>query len=100
MMEPEELTALAQMPERFTVYRGCYSWNRSGLSWTLNRAIAEKFPTMARFWHPTKQPFLRIGTVRRARAVLKLCRNESEIIAHHVFQIREETLPKLTPFEA
>jgi hypothetical protein len=91
MMEPEELAALARMPERFTVYRGCYAINRPGLSWSTDRAVAEEFPRRARYIRP-ERPLLRIGTVRRDRAVLKLDRNEQEIIADHVSGIREELL--------
>jgi hypothetical protein len=79
MMEPSEREALAQMPETFTVYRGCYQINLPGLSWSLERAIAEQFPTKMRYCRYGELPLLRTGVVRRD--VLKHDRAESEIIA-------------------
>lgn len=95
MMTDEERAALAQLPERFTVYRGCYAINRAGLSWSTDRKVAESFPSLRRYNRHLaygELPILRIGTVRRDRVVLKLDRNEQEIIAHHVSNIREEPL--------
>lgn len=40
MMEPDERAALADLPERVTIYRGCGPGNRRGLSWTLSREVA------------------------------------------------------------
>lgn len=91
MMDAEEIEALAALPERITVYRGCYAINRAGLSWTTDRAVAERFPRLIRYRLPG-QPILRMGAVRRARAVLKLNRGEQEIIAHQVRIVAEEEL--------
>lgn len=97
MMEPEELAALALMPESFTVYRGCYPLNRSGMSWSLDRDIAAHFPHLMRYYGPglhrySQAPILRTGTVTRSRAVLKLGHKAEEIIAHAVNITGEETL--------
>jgi hypothetical protein len=96
MMEPAELAALALMPERFTVYRGCYPLNRPGLSWSLDRDIAARFPYLDRYSGPARRygqtPILRTGTIARSRAVLKLDRNEREIIAHYVHVTGEVAL--------
>jgi hypothetical protein len=92
MMDPQEHVALSRLPERFTVYRGCYQIKRAGLSWTTDGAVAERFPRLMRYWRPDEQPILRIGTVARDRVVLKLDRKEQEIIAAHVWGIREEPL--------
>ncbi|MGE0801578.1 MAG: hypothetical protein AB7G13_22375 [Lautropia sp.] len=92
MMTPEERTALAAMPEKIQVWRGCYRINRPGLSWTLSRDIAARFPTLARYCRKDDVPILRLGHVRRDRVVLKLDRNEQEIIAANVFGITEVRL--------
>ncbi|MDE2137929.1 MAG: hypothetical protein KGJ68_10875 [Gammaproteobacteria bacterium] len=92
MMEPEERAALALLPERFTVYRGCYAVNRAGLSWSTDRSIAERFPRLMRYNRPGEQSILRTGTVARDRVVLKLDRDEKEIIAARVYNICEEPL--------
>lgn len=93
IMEPEERAALALLPERFTVYRGCYPVNRAGLSWSADRSVAATFPWRVRYRRREGQPILRSGTVTRDRVVLKLDRQEQEIIAARVTDIREERCP-------
>jgi len=80
MMTSEERTALAVLPPRITVYRGCYRVNRAGLSWSLDRACAETFPTLMRYARHGEQPLLLTAVVPRASVVLKLDRREAEII--------------------
>jgi hypothetical protein len=92
MMDAREIEALRGLPERITIYRGCYRVNRAGLSWTMDRAVAERFPRLWRYRRRDQQPLLRTGTVRRDRIVLKLCRNEREVIAHHVRILKEEAI--------
>jgi hypothetical protein len=94
MMDAAEREALAKLPAQITVYRGCYKINRSGLSWTLDRAIAERFPTIIRYWRSDDQPLLLTGTVSRERVVLTHGRGEQEIIAPKVKIISTELLPK------
>jgi len=67
-----------------TVYRGCYGINRVGLCWTLDRAVAERFPTYNRYRRPGLVPELLTGRVAKDRAVLLLDRGEQEIIAPRV----------------
>jgi len=74
------------------VYRGCYAVNRAGLSWSTDCTVAERFPRLARYLRPGRQPILRTGTVARDRVTLKLDRSEQEIIAAHVWGIREQQL--------
>jgi hypothetical protein len=93
MMTPNEAAALAALPEKFTVYRGCYPQNRSGLSWTTDRTVAETFPKYLRFrGRPGEIPILRSGVVSRDRVVLKLDREEQEVIAPQVRAIQEQVL--------
>ena len=69
------------LPAELIVYRGCYSVNRDGLSWTLSEEIARRFPRMHRFERPGDQPLLLTGTVPKDRAVLIVDRDEQEIVA-------------------
>lgn len=92
MMTTQERAVLASMPQRFSVYRGCYQVNRPGLSWTTERAVAERFPKMARYRRPGERSILRLGVVLRDRVVLKLDRREQEIIAPYVRMVEEVQL--------
>lgn len=94
LMTPEERAALAKLPARLEVWRGCYPRNRSGLSWSLSREVAARFPTQARYRGPIGElPLLRRGFAQRDRVILKLDRNEAEIVAATVFGITEFELP-------
>ena len=92
MMEPEERATWVELPEVLTVYRGCYLFNRQGLSWSLSRDVAARFPTLNRYRVEGHQPLLLTGRVKKARAVLKLGRNEQEIIAPRVVIVAREAL--------
>jgi hypothetical protein len=81
MMEPAEVAALALLPDMITVYRGCYRRNRPGLSWSVDRSVAERFPHSVRYHRPGHTPLLRTGVVARSRAVLKLDGGEAGIIS-------------------
>jgi len=79
MMTREEQLALAALPAKVEVYRGCGPVNRDGYSWTLDRKVAERFPRMARYHQD--DPLLLKATIDRSQiAALKLDRNESEVI--------------------
>jgi hypothetical protein len=80
MMEPDELAALAKMPAIIKIYRGCYENNQDGLSWTTDRTIAERFTTLHRYSRPNEAPLLLENSIPIGRAVLKLERDEWEII--------------------
>ena len=81
-MTPEARAVFDALPSAVTVYRGCYAFNVHGLSWTLHRATAERFPTLNRYWHLDHEPLMVTGSVRRANiAFVTVARNEAEIIA-------------------
>lgn len=86
MMTDEEQAALAALPKVLTVYRGCYSFNRNGLSWSLDPRVACRFPLLSRFDHRGSgdTPLLLTARVRRDRCVLKLDGGEVEIIAPQI----------------
>lgn len=80
MMDEEEQRAFDQLPEVFTIYRGCYSKNKHGLSWTLSKEVAEKFPLYIRY-RGRGIPLLVTAQVKKANVIaLKLDREEQEII--------------------
>ena len=80
-MNDAERAALAQLPEIVTVYRGCYAHNKRGLSWSIDQATAEVFPTLHRYSSEGQALLIR-ATVRRADiAGLKLDRGEAEVVA-------------------
>lgn len=81
-MDAGERTALSTLPEVVTVYRGCYSENMRGLSWSTDREVAAKFPTLNRYHRPRHPPLLVTGNVKRRNiAFLKLDRKEAEVVA-------------------
>ncbi len=65
-------------------------FNRDGLCWTLDREIAEQFPTLNRYRRPGHEPLLMVGTVPTSEAVLKDDRNEAETIAPKVTVLKVE----------
>jgi hypothetical protein len=92
MMQRHERRAIASMPEVLTVYRGCYRVNAEGLSWTLCRKTATRFPTMNRYRRPEDTALLLTGTTLRTRAVLKLDRGECEVICPAVKVLHEQRI--------
>jgi hypothetical protein len=92
MMSAEERAALQRLPDRITVWRGCYPINRAGLSWTLDREVATGHTKKNRYSRSDQIPLLRKALVRRDRAVLKLDRNEQEVIVTRAYSIIESKL--------
>ncbi len=92
MMTADEREALAGLPDTLTVYRGCGRANRKGLSWSLDRKVAAKFPQLLRY-RVVGDPLLITGITSKHRAVLKLDRNEVEIISTDVVALCTDTLP-------
>lgn len=85
MMAPEEREAFDRLPQILTVYRGCYGFNRNGLSWSLSRDVAEQFvTTLWRYRRPGLTGLLLTGRVNKNNCVLKLGRAEQEVIAPRV----------------
>ena len=91
MMTGEERAAFEKLPATLTVYRGCYPHNRSGLSWTLSRAVAAKFPSLLGYYRGP-DALLLTARVSRKYCVLKLGRSEDEIIAPRVRLVQVEAL--------
>lgn len=82
LMTDDERAALGALSDTVTIWRGCYAHNKWGLSWSLDRAVAARFPFTHRY-RQEGQALLVKATVRRDDVLaLKLDRNETEIIAY------------------
>jgi hypothetical protein len=86
IMDEAELKAHRLLPELVLVWRGCYDFNRDGLSWSLSRDIAAGFTSLNRYRHAGLKPLLLSRWVRREDVVLKLGRDEQEVIAHTLYE--------------
>ena len=79
LMSTEEKLAFDLLPKQITIYRGCGPKNKLGMSWSLRREVAERFPFTGRY--RADQPTLLTAKIGKDRvAALKMERNEQEII--------------------
>lgn len=80
VMDEEERSALAAMPEQITVYRGVMAKRfQQGLSWTLDKDRAQWFAN--RFAHDGRKPHVYEGVVAKSDVLAHfLGRNEDEIV--------------------
>lgn len=81
LMRPEELAALAALPEVVTIYRGCRAINKWGLSWSLDRDIAVRFPSLHRYRGDGPALLITAEIPKRNIIAIKLGGNEQEVIA-------------------
>lgn len=82
LMTAEELEAFEALPDTFEVWRGCYANNKWGLSWSMGRAVAARFPRQHRY-QQDGQPLLVRARVAKAKVLaLKLDREEAEVITY------------------
>lgn len=80
MMTQEELAALEALPPVLTIFRGCYAINKRGLSWSLDRSVAEGFPFKHRYTQEGQPLLVRAEVARDDVLMLKLDREEQEIV--------------------
>jgi len=80
MMTENERAAFAALPKTITAYRGAYPINAAGFSYTLDKTVAEKFPTLHRYRISGATPLLLTVELPKRYCVLKLDRNEQEIV--------------------
>lgn len=83
-MSDEDKEKFDALPEEFTVYRGCDSLrNANGISYTLSRKIAERFPFLMRYHAPN--PSVVVATVSKFECFgYKGGRGEKEIVVSPV----------------
>lgn len=79
MMTTEEREAWHKLPDEIEAWRGCEAQDDDGLSFSLCKDTAAKFPFLHRY--KARSPTLITATIPKRKAVLKLGREESEIIA-------------------
>lgn len=94
MMNDKERAALAALPERVTIYRGCGPLNIIGACWSLDKDTAARFPLLNRY--KQNESLLVTATVRRDRIVaLKLDRDEREVIT---FSARRQAVQEVIEY--
>ena len=80
MMNEKEHKLYHALPKKIVLYRGAGEKNLLGLSWSLSKRIASRFPFYGRYTQ--KIPLLVMAEIYRSRVVcVKLNRSEREIIA-------------------
>lgn len=94
MMTEAERAALAALPDTVTIYRGAdRGVNESGLSWSLERDVAARFPFLNRYL--AADPVLVTATVPRDRIIaVKLQRNEREVVTKSAEVLSVESLTR------
>jgi hypothetical protein len=80
MMFKEDHAGHDALPDVLTIYRGCYEDNMDGMSWTLDRAIAVRFPTLNRYRRKNQEPYLLTRTIAKRDCVYLGARDEREIV--------------------
>lgn len=96
MMSGQSASAWDALPMQFTVYRGCYAYNRTGLSWSTSRVVAEAFALEPRVRDPVEAPLVLTGSVQKQHCVLMLDRGEAEVVAWQVMRVgQNEVLRRL-----
>lgn len=81
LMDKGERDALNNLPETFTVWRGCYALNKWGLSWSLDRETAAAFPLKHRYQQDGKALLVKAMLRRDDVLAIKLDRKEAEVVA-------------------
>lgn len=80
-MNDDERAAFDALPDMLTIWRGCYAANKWGLSWSMDRATAERFPTLIRYRQEGQPLLVKAKVAKQDIIALKLDRGESEVIA-------------------
>jgi hypothetical protein len=94
LMTPAEQAALAALPDEVEIFRGCYAHNKWGLSWSLDRSTAERFPLLHRYRHEGQPLLVRARIAKADILAVKLCRDEAEVIAARAGRRRGPIGPK------
>lgn len=105
MMNADEQAAYDALPSVVTVYRGCYKSNKWGICWSLDRNVAQVFPTLNRYRQNGQPLLVKAEAKKQDIAAVKLGRNEMEIITYrpkHISTsfIREQAGIEFVPVQA
>ena len=80
LMSENDRAVWSALPDIVDLFRGCGPGNRMGLSWSLDRAVAEKFPQYVRYRQ--QEPSVLHARVKKADVVAYFSeRDESEVVA-------------------
>lgn len=97
-MSNRNFRAWSALGNTVTIYRGCGEHNMNGLSWTLDKATAARFPSLSRYRQ--ERPLLLEARVAKSDILaVVLGRGEHEVIIvlPENFPIKVEALPKTNP---
>jgi hypothetical protein len=96
MMKPQQNAAYDALPEKVTIYRGCGELNMMGMSWSLDKEVANSFPYIYRYKVPN--PLLVTSTVTKRKILaVKLARDEDEVITFSARSILKESCAEPSP---
>lgn len=91
MMEADEFRAWEDLPPTVTVYRGAGARNANGISWSLDREVAARFPFLNRY--KAEDPTLFTARVEKRNVLaIKGDRNEREVITFSARIVESERL--------
>ena len=91
MMNARERRAYDKLPEEVTIYRGCDRKRLDGMSWSLKRKVAERFPFLTRY--KAEDPVLITATVLKSDVLaVFLGRKEWEIVTFKAKRVKTEDL--------
>ena len=98
MMNDKELEEWHKLPDTLTIYRYCYANNQVGFSYSLNKEVAESFTTYLRYQQQgNKQKYIVTASFPKQYAVLKLGREEEEIIVTHLGRVKTLKRERISP---
>lgn len=80
LMTEDERAKFDALPDRLTVFRGCYGFNKWGFSWSLDRDVAARFPFLHRYRQNEQALLVRATVAKRDIVALKHDRQEAEVI--------------------
>ena len=80
LMNARERELLDALPASVFVYRGCYHSNKWGWCWTLDKGVAEKFPSLNRYKQDGQALLVKAKIQRDKIIAFKGDRGEQEII--------------------
>jgi hypothetical protein len=83
MMNRAERATYDSLPELLTVYRGCFTHGKEGMSWSLHREVAEKFPAVTMrvsVEDLPERPLVCVMHIKKTECIYLGDRNEKEIV--------------------
>lgn len=82
VMDDSDRAAFEALPDQFEVWRGCYAPNKWGVSWSLDRDTAIRFPGLHRYRQEGQALLVRARARKDEVGFVKVGRDEAEIVLH------------------